>query len=56
MKTYAYAARSATTPLAPFSFERRSPGTQDVAIDILYCGVCHSDLHTTRGEWPGTIY
>lgn len=56
MKTYAYAARSASTPLAPFSFERRSPGAQDVAIDILYCGVCHSDLHTARGEWPGTIY
>lgn len=56
MKTYAYAARSATTPLTPFSFERRSPGAQDVAIDILYCGVCHSDLHTARGEWPGTIY
>ena len=56
MKTYAYAARSASTPLAPFSFERRSPGAQDVEIDILYCGVCHSDLHTARGEWPGTIY
>lgn len=56
MKTYAYAARSPSTPLAPFSFERRSPGAQDVAIDILYCGVCHSDLHTARGEWPGTIY
>ncbi|WP_018227936.1 NAD(P)-dependent alcohol dehydrogenase [Methyloversatilis universalis] len=56
MKTYAYAARSATAPLTPFSFERRTPGANDVAIDILYCGVCHSDLHTARGEWPGTIY
>lgn len=56
MKTKAYAARSATTPLAPYSFERRSTGAKDVAIDILYCGVCHSDLHTARGEWPGTIY
>lgn len=56
MTTKAYAARSATTPLAPYSFERRKTGAKDVAIDILYCGVCHSDLHTARGEWPGTLY
>jgi uncharacterized zinc-type alcohol dehydrogenase-like protein len=56
MKTVGYAAQSATTPLAPFSFERREPGPRDVAIDILHCGVCHSDLHTARGEWPGTLY
>lgn len=51
-----YAAQSATTPLAPFSFERREPGPHDVLIDILYCGVCHSDLHTARGEWGGVMY
>ncbi len=51
-----YAAQSAETPLAPFSFERRDPKGDDVAIDILYCGVCHSDLHTARGEWAGTQY
>ena len=51
-----YAAQSATTPLAPYKFERRPPGDLDVAIDILYCGVCHSDLHTARGEWGNTIY
>src|SRR6201994_4362835 len=51
-----YAAQSATTPLAPFSFDRRDPGPHDVAIDILYCGVCHSDLHTARGEWGFTVY
>ena len=51
-----YAAASPTTPLAPFSFERRSPGEQDVALDILYCGVCHSDLHTARNEWHNTVY
>jgi len=51
-----YAAQSATTPLAPFAFERRDPGPADVQIDIVYCGVCHSDLHTARGEWPGTRY
>jgi uncharacterized zinc-type alcohol dehydrogenase-like protein len=53
---HAYAAQSATTPLAPFSFERREPTARDVAIDILYCGVCHSDLHTARSEWGPTIY
>ena len=51
-----YAAHSAGTPLAPFAFDRRDPGTNDVAIDILFCGVCHSDLHTARGEWGGTLY
>ncbi|PZU06579.1 NAD(P)-dependent alcohol dehydrogenase [Sphingomonas sp.] len=52
----AFAAQSATTPLAPFSFERRDPLPTDVAIDIAYCGVCHSDLHTARGEWHGTVF
>jgi uncharacterized zinc-type alcohol dehydrogenase-like protein len=51
-----YAAQSPTTALAPYSFERRSPGQLDVAMDILYCGVCHSDLHTARDEWGGTLY
>jgi alcohol dehydrogenase (NADP+) len=56
MKTNAYAAQNATTPLAPFSFERRVVGKHDVQIEILYCGVCHSDLHTVRSEWDGTTY
>ncbi|HEX8389553.1 MAG TPA: NAD(P)-dependent alcohol dehydrogenase [Sphingomonas sp.] len=51
-----YAAQSADTPLAPFDFQRRDPGPRDVALDILFCGVCHSDLHTARGEWDGTVY
>ncbi len=51
-----YAAEGATAPLAPFSFERRDPGPDDVRIDITYCGVCHSDLHTARNEWGGTLY
>ena len=46
IKAFGYAAQSATTPLAPFSFERRDPGPRDVQIEILFCGVCHSDLHT----------
>jgi len=58
-KTYisaAYAAHSATSPLQQFSIERRDPGPKDVQIEILYCGVCHSDLHTARNEWTSTVY
>ena len=55
-KTTGYAAHSATTPLTPFSFERRDPGPRDVQVDIQYCGVCHSDLHTARNEWKSTTY
>ena len=51
-----YAAQSATSPLAPFRFERRQPGPRDVQIEIQYCGVCHSDLHSVRNEWQGTVY
>jgi uncharacterized zinc-type alcohol dehydrogenase-like protein len=56
MKTIAYAAQNATTPLAPFDFQRRDLGKHDVQIEILYCGVCHSDLHTVRNEWQNTTY
>lgn len=52
----AYAAQSATSPLAPFKIERRAPGALDVQIDILYCGVCHSDLHFARNEWGFSAY
>lgn len=55
-KAIGYAAQSAQSPLAPFSFQRREPGPLDVAIEILYCGVCHSDLHTARNEWKNTTY
>ena len=52
--TKAYAAQSPTTDLAPWNFERREPGNHDVQFDILFCGVCHSDLHQIRNEWfPG---
>ncbi len=54
--TLSYAAQSADSSLAPFSFERRDPGPTDVAIEILYCGVCHSDLHQARNEWGGSLY
>jgi uncharacterized zinc-type alcohol dehydrogenase-like protein len=51
-----YAAENATASLAPFAFARRTLGPADVAIDILFCGVCHTDLHTARNEWGGTLY
>ena len=56
MKTHSYAVQNATAQLAPFSFQRRDPGADDVQIQILYCGVCHSDLHIARNEWQGTTY
>lgn len=49
----AYTADSATTPLKPATIQRRDPGERDVQIEILFCGICHSDLHYTRGEWSG---
>lgn len=55
-KTKAYAAYDAATPLRDFELDRREPGPKDVQIEILYCGVCHSDLHQVRNEWGGTIY
>ena len=56
MSTKAYAATSPTAPLGPIAIERRQPLPTDVEIDILYCGVCHSDLHFARNEWGGTVY
>ncbi|TDK44245.1 NAD(P)-dependent alcohol dehydrogenase [Algoriphagus formosus] len=57
MKTVkAFAAEKADQPLGPFDLQRRTPGPSDVEIEILYCGVCHSDIHTARNEWGGTIY
>ncbi len=53
--TKAYAAQSATTPLAPHAIDRRAPLATDVQIDILYCGVCHSDLHQARDEWHEAV-
>jgi uncharacterized zinc-type alcohol dehydrogenase-like protein len=54
--TKGFAAQSESSPLAPFSFQRRDPLPDDVQLDILYCGICHSDLHTARDEWHGTTY
>jgi uncharacterized zinc-type alcohol dehydrogenase-like protein len=56
MKVLAYAAHSAQDRLAPWSFDRREPRANDVAIDILYCGVCHSDVHNLRNDWGRAVY
>ena len=52
----AYSVQNQTSPLAPFAFQRRDPGEQDVQIQILYCGICHTDVHIARNEWQGTTY
>ncbi len=56
MKTLGYACTSAHAPLAPFSFERRAPRANDIVMEILYCGVCHSDLHWARNDWGWTVF
>jgi uncharacterized zinc-type alcohol dehydrogenase-like protein len=56
LPTRGYAAASARSPLAPFEFERRTPGPKDIQVDILFCGVCHSDIHQARDEWGGSMF
>jgi uncharacterized zinc-type alcohol dehydrogenase-like protein len=56
MTTKAYGAHAADKPIEKMEIERRAPGPRDVQIDIAYCGICHSDLHTVRSEWGGTLY
>jgi uncharacterized zinc-type alcohol dehydrogenase-like protein len=51
-----YGTPNAQSPLAPFNFTRREPGPTEIVVDILYCGVCHSDLHMARNEWGNAIY
>jgi uncharacterized zinc-type alcohol dehydrogenase-like protein len=55
-RTAGYAATGPTTPLEPFTLDRREPRPHDVLVDILYCGVCHSDIHQARDEWGGSIF
>ena len=54
--TKSYAAQSENSGMAPHTIERREPRADDVAIDILYCGVCHTDIHYVQNDWGGTIY
>ena len=56
IQSWGYAASKAKAPLAPYSFERRDPGANDIVIKIQYCGVCHSDVHQVRDEWGGSTF
>jgi uncharacterized zinc-type alcohol dehydrogenase-like protein len=56
LKSHGYAAYEANSALRPFNFDRREPDSQDVLIEILFCGVCHSDLHQVRDEWNGATF
>ncbi len=56
MKTKAYANHAADKPFVPYTFERHAAGAEEVAIDISYCGICHSDIHTARSEWGPAFY
>jgi uncharacterized zinc-type alcohol dehydrogenase-like protein len=55
-KAAAFAAKDPKSRLEAFAIDRRDPGPRDVAIEILYCGVCHSDIHAARAEWPGMMF
>ncbi|HKO12975.1 MAG TPA: NAD(P)-dependent alcohol dehydrogenase [Acidobacteriaceae bacterium] len=55
-QSHGWAAQSATTPLAPFKFSRRDLKDHDVHVDIHFCGVCHSDIHSVRNEWQNAVY
>ena len=56
LQTRGYATEGPASELGPFTFARREPGPRDVLIEILYCGVCHSDIHQARNEWENSIY
>ena len=51
-----FAAQTAAATLAPFNFERRDPGPHDVSIEIMYCGVCHTDIHFVNNDWGISVY
>ena len=56
MKTFGYASQSAESPLAPFTFDRRALRPNDVAMEVIYAGICHSDLHQARNDWGWSSY
>src|SRR6266705_608453 len=56
LPTRGYATKDPISVLETFNFERREPGSHDVLIEILYCGICHSDIHQARDEWGGSIF
>src|SRR5688572_27932968 len=56
LTTRGYAVKGPDSPFEPFSFERRDPGPHDVLIEILYCGVCHTDIHLSRNDWGRSLF
>ena len=56
IKTVGYGAKHSFSSLGPIEFERHEPGADDVQIEILYCGVCHSDVHQVKNDWKNTVY
>jgi uncharacterized zinc-type alcohol dehydrogenase-like protein len=56
LKVSGYAARHSFTRLKPYAFEREEAGADEVQIEVLYCGVCHSDVHQAKNEWSNTVY
>ncbi len=54
--TKAYAAQSAESPIAPFEINRREPGLHDVLFEVIFCGICHTDIHMSRGHIPGCMF
>ncbi len=56
INVHGYAVHNDHSPLVPFDFQRREPGEHDIQIEILYCGICHSDLHQAHNDWSGSLY
>ena len=56
MESKGYAALAGNSALEPFTFQRRELGSHDVALDILYGGICHSDIHQVREEWGSSLF
>ncbi|EQD65101.1 NADP-dependent alcohol dehydrogenase, partial [mine drainage metagenome] len=56
IETKGYAAMKAGGPLEPFSFSRRELAPNDILVEILYCGICHSDIHQVKNEWGGATF
>jgi len=56
IKTNGYATHGPREALQPFTFDRRDPGPRDVLLELLYCGICHSDIHQARNEWENSNY
>ena len=56
VKAQSYAAPAADKPLEYYEFERREPTSEDVELEVLFCGICHSDIHTARGDWGEVAY